>query len=44
MTIGTGRGFRRVLMMVKEAAEQPDDQDRNNRHGRKRNARTGDVP
>jgi hypothetical protein len=31
-------------MMVKEAAEQPDDQDRNNRHGRETNARTGDAP
>jgi hypothetical protein len=31
-------------MMVKEAAEQPDDQDRNNRNGRERNARTGDAP
>jgi len=31
MAIRTCCGFRRVLMMVKEAAEQPDDQDRNNR-------------
>jgi hypothetical protein len=43
MTIGTCGGFRRVLMMVKEAAEQPDDQDRNNRHGRETNARAGDA-
>jgi len=28
-------------MMMKEAAEQPDDQDRNNNHGRETNARTG---
>jgi hypothetical protein len=30
-------------MMVKEAAEQPDDQDRNNRRGCETNARTGDA-
>jgi hypothetical protein len=30
-------------MMVKEAAEQPDDQDRNNRHRRETNARIGDA-
>jgi len=30
-------------MMVKEAAEQPDDQDRNNRRGRETNARIGDA-
>ncbi len=43
MTIRTSRGFVCVLMMVKEAAKQPDDQDRNNRHGRELNARTGDA-
>jgi hypothetical protein len=29
--------------MVKEAAEQTDDQDRNKRRGRETNARTGDA-